>query len=162
MSSFLPCFFYFSDIFHSFQGTFFYFDFFLLFLNIEKCPLKTVKKVTEMRKTWRKRPHPINVQCITRIYRYEGARMMHYNKNESKIKILKIPIVWVKISKTSILDHIDEAQTEVYIPHMVEVCVFQFSLLSERQPPTKTFQPLLDMLGSCNSAQTLTRTTWIR
>ena len=32
--------------------------------------------------------------------------MMHYNKNESKIKILKIPIVWIKISKTSILDHI--------------------------------------------------------
>ena len=106
MRSFLPCFFYFSDIFHSFQGTFFYFDFFLLFLNIEKCPLKTVKKVTEMRKTWRKRPHPINVQCITRIYRYVGARMMHYDKNESKIKILKIPIVLVKISKTSILDHI--------------------------------------------------------
>ena len=32
--------------------------------------------------------------------------MMHYDKNESKIKILKIPIVLVKISKTSILDHI--------------------------------------------------------
>ena len=50
-------------------------------------------------------PHPIIVQCITRIYRYVGARIMHYNENESKIKILKIPIVWVKISKTSILDH---------------------------------------------------------
>ena len=32
--------------------------------------------------------------------------MMQYDKNESKIKILKIPIVLVKISKTSILDHI--------------------------------------------------------
>ena len=31
--------------------------------------------------------------------------MMHYSKNESKTQILKIPIVWVKISKTSILDH---------------------------------------------------------
>ena len=55
--------------------------------------MKTVKKVTKMGKTWTKRPHPINVQCITRIYRYVGARMMHFNKNESKIKILKIPIV---------------------------------------------------------------------
>ena len=38
---------------------------------------------------------------------------MHYNKNESKIKILKIPIVWVKISKTSILDHIYILKVEV-------------------------------------------------
>ena len=86
---FLLGFSHFSDFFHSFQGVFFDLD----FLKIEKYPLKTVKKVTKMGKTWTKRPHPINVQCITRIYRYVEARMMHYNKNESKIKILKIPIV---------------------------------------------------------------------
>ena len=92
----------FSDFFHSFQGVFFDLD----FLKIEKYPLKTVKNVTELQKTWRKRHIPINLQCIMRIYRYVGARMMHYNENYSKIKISKIPIVWVKISKTSTLDHI--------------------------------------------------------
>ena len=111
MRSFLLGFSHFSDFFHSFQGVFFDLD----FLKIEKYPLKTVKKVTKMGKTWTKRPHPINVQCITRIYRYVGARMMHFNKNESKIKILKIPIVWVKISKTSILDHIYIYMALIYL-----------------------------------------------
>ena len=98
MRWFCPCFSDFCYFFHSFQGVFFNFE----KVKIEKYSLKTVKKVTKMGKTWTKRPHPINVQCITRIYRYVGARMMHFNKNESKIKILKIPIVWIKICKTCI------------------------------------------------------------
>ena len=32
--------------------------------------------------------------------------MMHYDKNDSQIKILRIPNVLAYISKTSILDHI--------------------------------------------------------
>ena len=32
--------------------------------------------------------------------------MMHYNKNDSQIKILKILCIWANISKTSILNHI--------------------------------------------------------
>ena len=76
------------------------------FSKIEKCPFKTGKKGIKGVRKQKKAPHPKNLQCITRIYRYVGARMMHFNKNESKIKILKNPIVWEKISKTSILDHI--------------------------------------------------------
>ena len=88
--------------------------FYLDFLKIEKYPWKTGKKVTKMGKTWTKRPHPINVQCITRIYRSVGARMMHYNKNESKIKILKTPQILAKISKYSILDHIHWSNDATY------------------------------------------------
>ena len=102
MRSFCPCFSHFGYFFHSFQGVFFNFE----KVKIKKYSLKTVKKVTKMGKTWIKRPHPINVQCITRIYRYVGARLVHYFKNESQIKILIIPLVLEKISKTSILDHI--------------------------------------------------------
>ena len=39
----------------------------------------------------KKTAHPITPQCLTRIYRYVGAHMMHYNKNDIQIKILKIP-----------------------------------------------------------------------
>ena len=76
------------------------------FSKTEKCLFKTGKKGNKGGWKQKKAPHPKIVQCITRIYRYVGARMMHFNKNESKIKILKIHILWEKISKTSILDHI--------------------------------------------------------
>ena len=65
-----------------------------------------MKKVTKKVKNWKKRPHCVTVQCITRIYRYVGARLVHYFKNESQIKILNIPLVLENFSKTSILDHI--------------------------------------------------------
>ena len=60
---------------------------------MEKCPLKTVKKVIKMLKNLKKKAQPITSQCLAKIYRYVGARMMHQNKNKSKIKILKIPLV---------------------------------------------------------------------
>ena len=63
------------------------------FSKTEKCLFKTGKKGNKGGRKQRKAPHPKNVQCITRIYRYVGARMMHFNKNESKFKILKIHIV---------------------------------------------------------------------
>ena len=37
------------------------------------------------------------VQCITRIYKYIGDSVMHYIKNDSQIKILKIPWIWAEI-----------------------------------------------------------------
>ena len=89
MRWFCPFFSDFGYFFHSFQGVFFNFE----KVKIEKYSLKTVKKVTKMGKTWTKRPHPINVQCITRIYRYVGVRVMHYNKNESRLRFLNIPTV---------------------------------------------------------------------
>ena len=57
---------------------------------MEKVPLKTEKKVTKMGENWKKISHPTTVQCITRIYRYLGAHVMHYNKNKSHIKTLNI------------------------------------------------------------------------
>ena len=91
MGFFLPFLSHFSDFFCIFLRAFFHSDVFPLFFKIEKYPMKTVKKVTKIGKTWKKGIHPITVQCITRIYRYIGARVMHYNKNESQIKILNIP-----------------------------------------------------------------------
>ena len=67
MRCFLQVFQDFNDFFPSFQGAFLHFDFFLLILKIEKCPLKTVKKVTKMLKIWRKRLLPIISQGLTRI-----------------------------------------------------------------------------------------------
>ena len=43
--------------------------------------------------------------------------MMHYNKNKSKIKILKIPIVLIKISETRILDHMYYTVVPQYCLH---------------------------------------------
>ena len=70
-------------------------------------------------KKWKKTPHPINPQCLTSIYSYVGAHMMHYDKNDSQIKILIIPKVLAYISKTSILDHTDN------IVHSVIVYILQ-------------------------------------
>ena len=50
-----------------------------------------VLKLARVHCRYAERVLPITLQCITRIYRYVGARMMHFNKNESKNKILKIP-----------------------------------------------------------------------
>ena len=60
---------------------------------MEKCPLKTVKKVIKMLKNLKKKAQPITSQCLTRIYRYVRAHMIHYIKNESNIKTLKILLV---------------------------------------------------------------------
>ena len=78
----------------------------IYFLKLKNDPSKHWKKSLKRWKNWKKRPHCITVQCITRIYRYVGARLVHYFKNESQIKILNIPLVLEKNSKTSILDHI--------------------------------------------------------
>ena len=54
-------------------------------------PLKNNEKVIKMLKNLKKKAQPITSQCLTRIYRYVGACVMHYNKTESNIKILNIP-----------------------------------------------------------------------
>ena len=89
MRWFCPCFSDFGYFFHSFQGVFFNFE----KVKIEKYSLKTVKKVTKMGKTEKKRPYPITPLCITRLYRYVGAPVTYCNKNQSHIKNLKIPCV---------------------------------------------------------------------
>ena len=71
------------------------------------------KKNHPHEKNWKKTPHPITSQFLTSIYKYIGANMMHYNKNYSQIKILKILCIRAKISKTSILDHIEKGGTKL-------------------------------------------------
>ena len=65
----------------------------LYFEHFEKTPNFGCMVHTLDGKKLKKTPHPINPQCLTRIYSYVGAHMMHYNKNDSQIKILRIPNV---------------------------------------------------------------------
>ena len=64
-----------------------------VFEHFEKTPNFGCMVRTLVLKKWKKTPHPINPQCLTRNYSYVGAHMMHYNKNDSQIKILRIPNV---------------------------------------------------------------------
>ena len=83
-------------------------------------------------KNWEKTPHPITPQCLTRIYRYVGSHMMHYNKNGSQIKIVKILWNWAKIYKTSILDHIHDFYKAVYFTLPNFCLLFQSSIFPEK------------------------------
>ena len=63
----------------------------LYFDNFEKAPnFGRAVHILDGRNL-KKTRHSINVQCITRIYRYVGAPVMYYIKNDIQIKNSKIP-----------------------------------------------------------------------